>query len=411
MPHPRILICGAGIAGPAFALQIAKAGIRPTIVERASSVRSGGQAIDIRGSAVTVAERIGIERAARAANTGIKEMILFDDRGKRLASTTAIGPIVENTEHSNIEVLRKTLVDILHKEVDGKADLLFGDRVTALHQDEGRVSAVFSSGAEREYDLVVGADGFHSETRSLAFSPDRWSTRFLGAYSCIFSAPNFLGLDHQQIWSHTTLGLGASVYSALENTEARVVLGFQSRSRDLDVRDDQLMRKELKARFGRLGWIYPRLLQEMDATSDFYCDEVAQVVMDSYHNGRVALLGDAGYCPSPATGQGTSLALVGAYVLAWALQAHNWDHKAAFAEYDRRMLPFVRANQEKVNLAAHFPKSRLRIFADVQAIKLLRHERTRKFLLTKVFKVNTGCSTAVELPDESPVGGHAPAAA
>jgi 2-polyprenyl-6-methoxyphenol hydroxylase-like FAD-dependent oxidoreductase len=160
----------------------------------------------------------------------------------------------------------------------------------------------------------------------------------------VFTAPNFLDLDRWQVWMRSGAA-GFGIYSARDNTELRVNLGFESGPLDYDRRDVDAQRGLLQERLGGVGWETPRLLAAMWRATDFYFDAMAQIRMDSWSTGRVTLLGDAGYCPSPLSGQGTSLALVGAYVLADALARHDGDHRAGFGDYERRMRQFVALNQ------------------------------------------------------------------
>jgi 2-polyprenyl-6-methoxyphenol hydroxylase-like FAD-dependent oxidoreductase len=113
----------------------------------------------------------------------------------------------------------------------------------------------------------------------------------------------------------------------------------------IDYRDLDAQRAEVQRRFAAAGWVVPRLVSAMVEAPDFYFDEMAQIVMDRWSRGRVGLVGDAGYCPSPMSGQGTSVALIGAYVLAGELADAGGDHARAFANYETRLRDYVRDNQ------------------------------------------------------------------
>jgi 2-polyprenyl-6-methoxyphenol hydroxylase-like FAD-dependent oxidoreductase len=247
-------------------------------------------------------------------------------------------------DSGDVELLRDDLVGLLRGCSGDDVEYVFGDAITGLHDAGDGVRVTFERGATRTFDVVVGADGLHSAVRRLAFGPEERFVNHLGTYLAVFSAPNFLGLDNWQVWLRDAAA-GYAVYPVRDNAELRVTLGFAAGPLDYDYRDTRQQMALVAERLADVGWETPRLLKAMWEAPDFYFDAMAQTRMDHWAAGRVALLGDAGYCPSPLSGQGTSLALAGAYVLAAELAAAGGDHRAGFAGYERRMRPFVALNQ------------------------------------------------------------------
>ncbi|WP_327000207.1 FAD-dependent monooxygenase [Dactylosporangium sp. NBC_01737] len=339
-----VLISGAGVAGPALAYWLHRHGFAPTVVERAPTLRAGGHAVDVRGVALDVIERMGLTGPLRRARTEMRGMSMVDQDGTEIMRSTEMALSSGRLDSADVEALREDLVGLLYDATRAGVRYCFGDSVTALDQDRDGVRATFDRAAPETFDLVVGADGLHSTVRRLAFGPEEPYLHHLGAYVGVFTAPNFLDLDRWQVWLRAD-GVGYGIYSARDNTQLRVNLGFESGPLDYDRRDADAQRKLIEERLHGVGWETERLLAAMWQSTDFYFDAMAQIRMDSWSAGRVTLLGDAGYCPSPLSGQGTSLALVGAYVLADALARHGGDYVAGFEDYERRMRQFVTLNQ------------------------------------------------------------------
>jgi 2-polyprenyl-6-methoxyphenol hydroxylase-like FAD-dependent oxidoreductase len=182
----------------------------------------------------------------------------------------------------------------------------------------------------------------------LAFGPEENFIERLGTHAAIFTVPNFLGLDYWQIWHYGDSTM-AGVYSARNNAEARAMLGFVETDLRIDYRDIEAQFAELERRMTGDGWVRPQLLDYMRTAPDFYFDEMSQITMDRWSRGRVALVGDAGYCCSPLSGQGTSVALLGAYILAGELKSASHDgaadHERGFANYQREFGDYVQRNQ------------------------------------------------------------------
>ncbi|QRN97609.1 FAD-dependent monooxygenase [Archangium violaceum] len=345
MKNQNILISGASIAGPTLAYWLNRHGFHPTVVERAPAPREGGQAIDVRGVALTVTERMGLLSEVRGAHTRMRGMSFVDGEGNQLMSTTEETLTGGAIDSDDVELMRDDLTRILHEATRHDVEYRFGDSITSLTQDEEGVQVTFARGQTRTFDLVIGADGLHSNVRALAFGEESRYIRHLGIYLAIFSTANHLGLDHWQVF-HQTPGKMAGVYSARRNTEARAMLGFESPPLDFDRHDIRQQKQLVADRFADMGWETPRLLKAMWEASDFYFDSMSQIHMDRWWNGRTALLGDAGYCGSPMSGQGTSMAMVGAYVLAGELAAAAGEHRTAFAQYEQRMRGYVEHNQK-----------------------------------------------------------------
>jgi 2-polyprenyl-6-methoxyphenol hydroxylase-like FAD-dependent oxidoreductase len=346
-----VLISGASVAGLSLAHWLHRRGYEPTVVERASGVRPGGQAIDVRGVALEVLARMGLLADARQVRTRMRGMSMHDGDGNELWRSTEMTYSSGRLDSDDIELLRGDLTALLHERVRGEAEFLFDDSISALEQtDHGDgdgegdgVHVTFASGTRRTFGHVVGADGLRSGVRRLAFGPESAYLRHLGSYLAVFTAPNFLGLDNWQVWVQ---GRSASycLYPVNGNRELRATLGFTSQPLDYDHRDVEQQKSLLVANTASLGGDTPKLLEAMWTAPDFYFDATAQVRMDRWTRGRVALVGDAGYCPSALSGQGTSLALVGAYVLAEELGA-SADPAVAFPRYEQRMRTYVALNQ------------------------------------------------------------------
>ncbi|MFF2810743.1 FAD-dependent monooxygenase [Streptomyces sp. NPDC058000] len=339
-----VLISGASVAGLTTAYWLRRRGYLPTVVERAPGIRPGGQAIDVRGAALAVLERMGLLTEAQRARTRMRGMSMHDGDGNELWRSTEMTFSSGRLDSEDIELLREDLTQLLYRQTRDDVEYLFNDSVIALDQDPRGINVSFERGRRRTFDLVVGADGLHSKVRQLAFGPERRFIRHLGAHLAVFSTDNFLDLDNWQVWLQDDTA-SYCVYPVRDNSEIRATLGFASEPLDYDYRDTEQQKSLLAERMSHLGGDTPRLLKAMRTAPDFYFDAMAQIHTDRWSDGRVVLIGDAGYCPSPLSGQGTSLALVGGYVLVDELDRADGDHRAALARYEERLRPFVELNQ------------------------------------------------------------------
>ncbi|MFD7157868.1 FAD-dependent monooxygenase [Kribbella sp. NPDC059898] len=213
---------------------------------------------------------------------------------------------------------------------------MFGDSIADLHDDGEGVDVTFDSGMRHRFDLVIGADGLHSNVRRLAFGSEEELQRPLGGYLAVFSMPDVFGLGNHTL-AHFSVGKLVGVYGVRQTGQVRA--GFLFRGElTYDHRDKDQQKAQLVKEFGDYGWKVPQLLEHLENAEDFYFDSIAQITLDSWVAGRVALVGDAGYSPGPAVGGGTSLAVVAAYVLAGELAAAG---PAGLRNYEQVIRPLV----------------------------------------------------------------------
>lgn len=343
-----VLVSGASVAGITAAYWLAHHGYSVTVVERHPGLRPGGQAIDMRGPALTVLERMWLRAAADHLRTRMRGSSVVDRDGNELSHDTESTPTGGLIASPDIELLRDDLVELLYQTTQLRVEFLFGDSIVSLQDDGSSVRVTFENAAERSFDLVIGADGLHSNVRQLVFGPEEEFIERLGTHAAIFTVPNFLDLDYWQTWHYGDATM-AGVYSARNNTEARAMVGFMDPDLHIDYRDTEAQLAELEKRMADDGWVRPQLVEYMRTAPDFYFDEMSQIKMDRWSNGRVALVGDAAYCCSPLSGQGTSVALLGAYILAGELAAASQDgavdYELGFANYHKEFNDYVKRNQ------------------------------------------------------------------
>lgn len=348
-----VLISGASIAGPALAHWLQRFGFSVTVVERSAALRPGGQPIDIRGAALEVVERMGLKQKVEAMRTHMAGANVLDVRGHEIQRHTDRTLSGGRHDSGDIEIFRDDLCGILYDATRTMVDYRFDDSITSIDDDANRVTVTFERAPPRDFDLVIGADGITSGVRRLVFGASDPFMNFLGTYVAIFTADNFLGLKD---WQTAIAGEGGGilVLPARDNRELRIFMMVDSEQLSHDLTTAQ-QKALLIEKFSHYEWQVPRLLACLKQAPDIYFGELAQVRMPRWSQRRVALVGDAGYSPSPRSGQGTSLALVGAYVLASELAAQPNDHAAAFARYEARMRPFVDLNQALVTYDRRSP--------------------------------------------------------
>lgn len=390
----RVLISGAGIAGPALAYWLRRYGYDVTVVERAAQPRPGGQAIDVRGVARTVVERMGLMPAVRAAALDQKGFAYVNASG-RMGARMPVDLFGGEGIVSEIEILRGDLAQVL---LDATRDVeyRYGDAIAALDQDEHGVRVTFESGARDAYDLVIGADGTHSRTRALAFGPESAFAHPLGVQMAYFTTPIRTPVDGWFLM-YNAPGQRVAAIRPDRDGRAKAMLAYAASDESLEnPRDLAVRQREFRAAFDGVGWLAPQLLDSMADAPDFYVDSLAQVKMDGWSRGRVALLGDAACSPSPLTGLGTSLSLVGAYVLAGELAAANGNHRVAYGRYEEKLRGYVRQAQELPpgGVNGFLPRTRFAIAARSASMRMMTAWPMRRMLAGVFSKAD-----AIDLPD------------
>lgn len=340
----RILVSGAGIAGLACARELSTRGHDVTVVDCAESLRLTGTPIDIRGDAIGAVTQMGLLEAVTRRRIRMSEQTVFvDDGGEPVARM----PMAEiNDSEHDIELLRADLLCILADAVPDTVTVRFGDSLASLRQRDDGVDVRFVSGATGRYDLVIGADGQRSEVRRLTFGPDQLFERHLGVYLALAALPDGARYDGANV-IYNVPGRMAGIFRYRDTTVA--AFEFLSEQVDLSHREPAAAKEFLFAAFAsHRSWRIPELLEAARADPGFYLTAASQIHMPSWHRGRVALVGDAGYCAAFLSGRGTSLALTGARLLAEELDRCA-DHSVAFARYESRQRPSVISAQSRVD--------------------------------------------------------------
>jgi 2-polyprenyl-6-methoxyphenol hydroxylase-like FAD-dependent oxidoreductase len=338
MSRPHALISGAGIAGPALAHQLAARGWQTTLVERFPQRRDEGHNIDVRGAAREVARRMGIQDDIRAANTTEVGMRFVNGDG----STAASFPMNDSDGRSptaELEILRGELSRILIAHTRDSTEYRFDTQLANLTDHGDRVTVALDDGKSIDADVLVIAEGLRSRTRDLVLPV---AVTDLGMYVAYLTIARQESDDRWWNWQHVPGSRGIHLRPDNLGT-TRAMLSFLSDVRGLEdlSRDDQIA--ILRRTFADAGGAGPRILARL-GDAPMYFDAIGQVRAPRWSKGRIALLGDAAFCPSPVGGGGTSLALIGAYVLAGEL-CRTDDLPTALARYEQFLRPHVTAAQ------------------------------------------------------------------
>ena len=335
--NSSVLVSGASFAGLATAFWMNKLGYKVTIVEAAKGLKKGGTPVNIGDEAADIAKRMGLLEQIQA-NRLKMEGVELKNSDDVTAGPLQFPPTAVSSE-VDWEIERDTLLDLMFDAVKDDVEFVFNNSTETLDETQNDVRVSFKDGSQRSFDLIFGCDGTHSRIRKLRFGDESEYMHFLGQYFSITIVDELLIKENTtQMYNEP----GKVVMLNAYNKKTDVVLCFSSEKEiPYDYRDEEQQRSIIFEQFAGQGWRTPELLEKVRNSTSFYFDKVCQIKMPSWTKGRVALVGDAAYCASPAAGMGGSLAIIGAAALADAFQKHHGNFELAFQDYNESFRPYV----------------------------------------------------------------------
>ena len=380
MKQLKILIAGGGIAGFTLAYWLHQRGHCPIVVEQAEQLRTGGYMIDFSGTGWDVMEQMGLVTALRQKAHDFPYLIFENEKGQTVTkvSFTAMTKALNN---KYVALMRHELQEILYEAVRREVEIRFGVWATVVTQTPNAAIATFNDGTQESFDLIIGADGIHSDMRQMVFGANVQFEQYLGYYVASYTVPT--GADFEagfvNYWEPKRM---VGLY---HNSDGSIQAFFIFVSEDVGHVPPEERAAMLRHYYGDSGWQVEGLLEGLTADTPIFFDSVTQIVMPSWSCGHFTLVGDAAYCLTLISGQGASLAMGGAYILADELGKAD-DLPTALANYEDRLRPHIEEKQAKARkLAKSFvPRSQARIWFNHLMLKLL-FSRAFRGLASKQF--------------------------
>lgn len=373
-PSLKVLISGAGIAGNALAFWLTRLGHDVTVVERHPVLRASGLQLDLRSHGIEVLRRMGLEQAFRTKSAPERGMQVVDSTGKQRAyfPVSESGGKDRQGFTSEFEIMRGDLCRLFHDAAASSsgrnaAKYMFGTSIESFEQDDSSVDVRFDNGKTDRFDLLVGADGQWSRTRKMMLGLGNESSGATpadglhpveGLYFAYFTLNRQIEEGEQYLaTSYIAPGKRGIMTRRHSPHEMQVMLACKTDSNRLknarrgDVEEEKTAFADI---FRGAGWQAENLVKSMRDADDFYCERLGLVKLESWSRGRVALVGDAAYCPTVLTGMGTTSAVVGAYILAGEIgrqcgEIGSRDSiPSALKAYERTFRPFMNEMQKGV---------------------------------------------------------------
>jgi len=386
-----VLISGVGIAGPTLAYWLKAAGFQPTLLERASALRSGGYVIDFWGLGYTIAERMGLIPEINRDGYYAQGFRIVDEAGHRLAGF-GTDVFSELTNGQYVTLQRSDLSRMLFEQING-VEAIFGDEIILVEEKPDCVEVELKHGGRRRFDLLVGADGLHSAVRNLVFGPQARFERRLGYSVAAFEAQGYRPRDEDVYLIYGQPGRMVGRFT-LRDDRTLCLLVF-AEHRPLLPETPGSQKALLREIYGGDGWECDQMLAELERAGELYFDTVSQIRMPNWSRGRVALIGDAAFCVSLLAGQGSALAMISAYVLAGELAMVGGRYSEAFAGYEARLKSYIGRKRRGAERFAGALAPRTRVGM------LFRNVVVRSFSIPGLARLAIGRDIAdeLELPD------------
>lgn len=345
----KVAICGAGITGLALAHRLAASDVDVVVLERATGPREQGYMIDFFGPGFDAVEEMGLLPQVEDVAYQVNEASLLDERGRRRAAIDYV-QFAKSVRGRLRSIMRPDLEHVLRTGLPSTVDVRFGAGVTGVDDLGDRVRITLADGETLEADLLVGADGIHSTVRRLVFGDESRYLRYLGFHTAafVFEDEEIRAQVGERFCLTDTIGRQMGFYGLRDGKLAAFAV---HRTTDPTLPDDA--RAALRANYGSLGWAVPKALDLCPPPREVYYDQVAQIEMPSWSRGRVVLVGDSCYAVSLLAGQGASLGIAGAFVLAEQLTRAP-SIGAAFAQYEKLVRPVVTEKQHVARRGARW---------------------------------------------------------
>jgi 2-polyprenyl-6-methoxyphenol hydroxylase-like FAD-dependent oxidoreductase len=330
----KVLVSGASFAGLTMAYWLNKFGYKVTVVEIGNHLKMGGTPVDIKDETIDIVKRMGLFEQIKANRIGPEKWEF-----KNAEDISEHTVLLEKLPDNEFEIERDVLLAMLFDLVKNEVEFIFNNSITALNETENTIEVSFKDGSQQVYDLVFGCDGIHSTVRKIWFGDEMEYAHFLGQYFSIAIADKLLVEEGTyQMYAEPNKGVALYAY----NNKTDIIFTFRPEAEiPYDFRDQEQHKKIILEQFKGLSWRTAELLDELINSKSFYFDKFCQIKMPSWTKERVALVGDAGYCASPAAGMGGSLAIIGATALADTFEKHDGNFELAFEAYNKDLRPFI----------------------------------------------------------------------
>jgi 2-polyprenyl-6-methoxyphenol hydroxylase-like FAD-dependent oxidoreductase len=361
MGNKKILISGAGVGGLTLAYFLQKKGFQPIVIEKSESLRDGGYMIDFFSSGISVAEKMEIIDQLKEKDHRSNIIIQQNEKGKKQFILNMSG-FRSSVKGKLFNFLRTDLADVLYAKVKENVEIRFSTSIKNVAQDTDRVTVVFEDGQQETFDLLVGADGLSSNVRKKVYAPEKIEELYLDYYVCALEHNIPTNVNKGEVISMICPKRQIMTY-ATGNGISNSLFVFKSPKRKHLTTKEEV--EVLKKEFTDFAFPVPEIIKEASKKEKLFFDQVTQIrIHDNWYNNRVVLIGDAAFCITLLSGQGSSMAMTAAFVLSEQLEKHKDNYKTAFSEYEKLLRPMIEKMQKKAvkNAATYLPTSKFSLW-------------------------------------------------